>query len=304
MRSKGPRFAAALLGWFAQNGRTLPWRNTTNAYHVLLSEIMLQQTQVSRVLEKFPSFLALFPTLEALANAPQRSVVVAWRGMGYNNRAIRLHRLARLLVRNHSGRVPALFEALIVLPGIGRYTANALLSSVHGKDAAIVDVNVQRVLSRVFWRMPDVAAMQEERNVWMLAEELLPRGNAYRWNQALMDFGALICTARAPACGSCPMARICASVATMKRRTSAPAASEPSLGGVPNRVYRGMIVERLRARNGARRIRLDLLGKSIYTRFTRRHRRWLEQIVLSLERDGLVRLHGAGPFSRRFVSLA
>src|SRR5512142_865318 len=107
IKSRGPRFASALLTWFSENGRTLPWRNTTNAYHILLSEIMLQQTQVSRVMEKFPAFLALFPTLEALANAEQRSVVVAWRGMGYNNRAIRLHRLAQLLVREHSGRLPA-----------------------------------------------------------------------------------------------------------------------------------------------------------------------------------------------------
>ena len=143
----------AVLRWYRQNGRTLPWRGEQDPYRVLVSEVMLQQTQVSRVLEKYPLFLKQFPTLRALARAERSSVIRAWRGMGYNNRAVRLHLLAQTVVNSHGGVLPRTEEELTLLPGIGRYTARALLSSVFHIPVPVVDVNVHRFFSRLFWPM-------------------------------------------------------------------------------------------------------------------------------------------------------
>jgi A/G-specific adenine glycosylase len=303
-KARPRRLVRTLLHWYTAHGRDLPWREISNPYHILVSEVMLQQTQVSRVLERYHLFLRRFPSIRSLARASQREVVVAWQGMGYNNRAVRLHQLARIVEHRHGGTLPADHDALLGLPGIGKYTAHALLSSAFGQQVAVVDVNIHRVLSRVFWKMTAVEDVRGKREIWTLASRLLPRGAAYRWNQALMDIGATICTARNPACSCCPVARMCRSRGAMVNHTARPLRIEPLLGGVPNRIYRGRIIRELSQRNGHGRTRVDFLGKRIYPRFGRRDERWLSGLLAGLQRDGLITLQGTGSLSRCHVSLA
>ncbi len=304
-QNKQRKVVRAILLWYRRRGRKLPWRTISSergAYHILISEIMLQQTQVSRVLLKYPKFLKVFPSLRTLARASQKDIVLAWRGMGYNNRAVRLHKFAKAVVEHHQGKIPATFDALIRLPGIGKYTANALLSSAFGKQLPIVDVNVRRVLSRIFWKMKSTAATRSEKEIWDRAGKMIPKGKAYDWNQALMDLGAMICTARNPMCSECPVARFCSSAFAMKRSVNVRSKREPSLGGVPNRIYRGRVVNHLR--NARTSVRLDVLGKEIHPAFSFKHESWLRQLLAGLTKDGLIRISGNGSPKTRRVSLA
>jgi A/G-specific adenine glycosylase len=204
------RFRRALLAWYARHGRDLPWRRTRVPYRVLVSEIMLQQTQVERVIPKYRQFLRVFPSLRALAAADVEDVRRLWYPLGYNIRPVRLHAIARETMARYGGRLPADGEALRALPGIGRYTAGALLSFAYGRDAAILDTNVRRVLGRVFFGRRRLARTRGDRSFWDLAESLVPAGRAYDFNQALMDFGATWCTPRRPRCSRCPMRGFCA----------------------------------------------------------------------------------------------
>ena len=201
-------FQRRLLAWYRRYRRDLPWRRTRDPYHILVSEIMLQQTQVSRVLPKYREWLTKYPSLESLARASVREVREAWYPLGYNIRPVRLREIARAALRHHGGKIPDTREELLELKGIGPYTAGAVLSFAYGRDAAILDTNVRRVLRRVF--LGDRSAPTNA-VLWELAEALLPRGEAYDFNQSLMDFGATVCTARKPRCPACALARICAS---------------------------------------------------------------------------------------------
>lgn len=201
------RFREALLRWYARHRRDLPWRRTRDPYHVLVSEIMLQQTQVERVIPKYHEFLARYPTLADLAAAPVDEVRRTWYPLGYNIRPVRLHGIAREAVARYGGRLPDDDGALLALDGIGRYTAGAVLSFAFGRRAPILDTNVRRVLGRVFSGKDGRAVSTA--GLWRLAELLLPRARAYDFNQALMDFGATWCTARKPLCLPCPMRRFC-----------------------------------------------------------------------------------------------
>ena len=204
------KFQRALLAWYASHGRDLPWRRTRVPYRVLVSEIMLQQTQVERVIPKYRQFLRAYPSLRALAAADVDDVRRLWYPLGYNVRPVRLHAIARETMARYGGRLPDEGEALRALPGIGRYTAGALLSFAYGRDAAILDTNVRRVLGRVFFGPRRLARMRGDRRLWDLAESLVPPGRAYDFNQALMDFGATWCTPRTPRCPRCPMRWFCA----------------------------------------------------------------------------------------------
>ena len=204
-------FQRRLLAWYARHGRDLPWRRTRDPYRVLVSESMLQQTQVDRVVPKYHQFLERYPTLEDLAGARARDVRQLWYPLGYNIRPVRLHQIARETVARYGGRLPDTTEGLRGLPGIGRYTAGAVLSFAYGKDAAILDTNVRRVLSRVFIGPRRMQRLRGEKAYWDLAEALVPPGRAYDFNQALMDFGATWCSPRAPRCAPCPMKRFCVS---------------------------------------------------------------------------------------------
>lgn len=293
----------AILRWYSRNGRTLPWRNITDPYRILVSEVMLQQTQVSRVLMKYPEFLRRFPSVRKLAAAKQREVVIAWRGMGYNNRAVRLHRLAKTLMLKYGGTLPSSFEDLIALPGIGKYTAHALLVSVFRKNIPLVDVNVQRLFSRVFWRMMTTADMRPVNEIWELAGQLVPKQRAYDWNQALMDLGATICTARMPTCGVCPLGMLCSSNGAMKGTTPSLRKQEPMRDGIPNRLYRGRIIETLRQHPEGKKLPSDVVGRTIHPEYTTKHRRWLDSLLTALVKDGLIKRSGGRTWNEQRISL-
>jgi A/G-specific adenine glycosylase len=204
------RFQRALLAWYRRHRRDLPWRRTRDPYRILVSEIMLQQTQVERVVPKYRQFLERYPTLEILAQARPAAVRKLWYPLGYNARPLRLHAIACEAVARYGGRLPEDGDALKQLPGIGRYTMGALLSFAFGRDAPIVDTNVRRVLGRIFLGPRRLRRLQGDAPLWALSTSLLPPGRAYDWNQALMDFGATWCTPRAPRCSRCPMRTFCA----------------------------------------------------------------------------------------------
>lgn len=202
-------FQEELLTWFRQNGRDLPWRRTRDPYRVLVSEVMLQQTQVERVRGYYRRFLREYPTVQDLASARPAAVRQAWDGLGYYNRAANLHRAARTIVGEHRGRFPRRLEELRALPGVGRYTAGAVASFAFGEAAPILDTNVRRVLTRLFVKRKPASAAALDRRLWALAEAAIPAGEAWAFNQALLDFGATLCTARAPKCPACPMRCLC-----------------------------------------------------------------------------------------------
>jgi A/G-specific adenine glycosylase len=206
------RFQRQLLHWYARHGRDLPWRHTQDPYRVLVSEVMLQQTQVERVLEYYPRFLRRYPSIEALAQSSEFEVREAWEGLGYYARARNLHRAARQLAEEHDGRVPGDPNLIRGLPGVGRYTAGAVLSFAFGKDAAILDTNAARVLTRVFAVRRPHARSALHRRLWQLAETVTPAGKADQFNQAIMDLGAMICRSRSPRCAICPVRTCCRSV--------------------------------------------------------------------------------------------
>lgn len=205
------RFRRKLAAWYRKAARDLPWRRTRDPYAVLVSEFMLQQTQVARVLEYYEPFLSRYPTVRHLARARPATVREAWDGLGYYRRAANLHRLAREVVARHGGEIPRASEDLRRLPGVGAYTAGAVSTFAFERPAAAVDTNVARVLGRVFRGRDGVKGAAGAKAVTRLAEELQPRGGGAAWtfNQALMELGALVCTARAPRCGECPVRSLC-----------------------------------------------------------------------------------------------
>jgi A/G-specific adenine glycosylase len=204
-------FRRKLLGWYRQHGRDLPWRQTRDPYRILVSEVMLQQTQVDRVLPKYQEWLDRYPSFAALAAAPEADVSAAWRPLGYNVRPRRLHAIARESVARYGGELPGDEATLRSFKGIGAYTAGAVLSFAFGQRAAILDTNVARVLFRMFVGSGDLKSHAMRRHLWEVSRTVLPmRHHVFDFNQALMDFGATLCTARKPRCPVCPMRNGCA----------------------------------------------------------------------------------------------
>jgi A/G-specific adenine glycosylase len=204
------RFRQRLLAWYRRHGRDLPWRRTDDPYHILVSEVMLQQTQVDRVLPKYGEWLQKYPSLQALAAAPEHEVAETWRPLGYNIRPRRLHSIAREAVAKYGGELPADEDTLRSFKGIGAYTAGAIRSFAFRERAAILDTNVARVLFRVFIGAGDPKSHAMKRRLWAVSEALVPARDVFDFNQALMDLGALVCVARNPKCLVCPMAKSCA----------------------------------------------------------------------------------------------
>jgi A/G-specific adenine glycosylase len=214
------RFRRNLLAWYRRNGRDLPWRKTEDPYHILVSEIMLQQTQVDRVLPKYHEWLGKYPSLEVLAEAPPDDVSETWYPLGYNIRPRRLQSIAQQAVEQYGGRLPSDRDTLLAFKGIGAYTAGAIRSFAFRERAAILDTNVARVLYRIFVgqrtrprsrRPADPKSHAMKKHLWAVSEAVLPVKHAFDFNQALMDFGAMHCSARKPLCRPCPMARFCRS---------------------------------------------------------------------------------------------
>lgn len=211
-------FQRRLLRWYLRHGRDLPWRRTRDPYRILVSEVMLQQTQVERVKEYYPRFLTRFPTVAALAAAGPGEVREAWAGLGYYARSRNLHQAARTMVTSHQGKVPRSPEAIRALPGVGPYTAGAVRSFAFGDAAAILDTNAARVLQRVFGVRGDRRRARVLRRLWSLATAVTPARRAYDFNQAIMDLGATVCRARVPQCLRCPMRGICRSATARRGR--------------------------------------------------------------------------------------
>jgi len=197
-------FRTRLLAWYDAHARDLPWRESRDPYRVWLSEIMLQQTRVAAVIEHYREFLQRFPTIEKLAAAREASVLAAWSGLGYYRRARMLHAAAKVVVRELGGKFPATAEGLLALPGVGRYTAEAIASIAFGEAVAVVDGNVERALQRTSGQRLAGEAL------WNAAEELLDRERPGDFNQAMMELGATVCTPRAPGCLTCPVVDLCA----------------------------------------------------------------------------------------------
>jgi len=204
------RFRASLLAWYDVHRRALPWRETRDPYRIWLSEVMLQQTRVAAVTERYQEFLRRFPTAQKLARASESSVLAAWSGLGYYRRARLLHTAAKVVVRQCGGRIPASFTELQSLPGIGRYTAAAIASIAFGEPVAVVDGNVERVLQRVTGKNAGNG------DLWRTAEQMLDRKRPGDFNQAMMELGATVCTPRNPACLTCPVRELCATRGEIK----------------------------------------------------------------------------------------
>ncbi len=235
-----------VFDWFAHHQKKLPWRSKTpNPYIVLLSEVMLQQTQTSRIVEKLPHFLNQFPTLQSLAQATNKQIILAWQGLGYNNRALRLRDCAKIIVENHHGVIPDNIDTLRTLPGIGAYTASAIASFAYFHNVPVVDVNIKRIFSRLLHNVTNNHDIVSEKEAWEIAKTLLPDNHGNIWHQALMDIGSLFCTARLPRCLECPLSSFCQSAFTIVESKKA-RKSEPMHRFVPHRIWRGKIIELLR----------------------------------------------------------
>ena len=203
-------FRSRILRWFRHHGRDLPWRRTRDPYRIVVSEFMLQQTQVSRVEAYYHRFLERYPSIESLAAAPPAAVRESWEGLGYYRRVVNLHRLAQEVVRDHAGVIPEEPAELRRLPGVGRYTAGAVASFAFERSTPAVDTNVGRVLRRAFHPRAPKKSMIDR--LWHTAEQIVPRRGKTAWafNQAIMELGALICTAREARCAECPVRTVCA----------------------------------------------------------------------------------------------
>lgn len=284
------RIHRTLISWYRAHARDFPWRRTRDPYVIMISEIMLQQTQADRVEHKLPVFLKRFPTAGALARARRSSVIRAWQGMGYNRRAVHLHNAAKAIADR--GAFPDDMASLRALPGIGRYTASAIMCFAHGAEVPVVDVNIRRVLARLSKKRASFHDLPGEHDIWALAEKWLPAKNVYQWNQALMDIGARFCKVRSVECSACPLRTLCPSRATLSVLESPRTArrvSEPMHKEIPHRIWRGRIVHALRSRTFAD---VRALTKAIDPTCSALDVRVIETLVKKLERDGLVRRTG------------
>jgi A/G-specific adenine glycosylase len=264
---------------------------------------MLQQTQVERVLPKYHQFLTAFPTLVELANATTAEVISVWVPLGYNRRAVNLQAIARQVIAEYDGRLPETVEGLLKLKGIGRYTAGAIACFAYRQQVATVDTNIYRVLHRVFLGLEHPEPKLNTEAMFSFAADVLPAGQAYNWNQALMDMGATICTSANPQCARCPLQECCAAYQEMSQQSLFPsgavvrqlrkvAEKKASYTTQPftssNRYFRGRAVAHLRTLARSETLPLNELGLVLKADFQVEDLPWLEKIVAGLQRDGLI----------------
>jgi A/G-specific adenine glycosylase len=279
-----------LITWYRCHRRDLPWRYTRDPYRVLVSEVMLQQTQAERVIPKYLDFIERFPTVQALADAPASEVIRAWSGLGYNRRALNLQRAARAVVDEWGGVMPRDPHDLAMLPGIGPYTAGAVACFAFEQDVGFVDTNIRRVLHRLLLGPELPAPKLTPRQTETVAHEVVPAGRGYEWNQALMELGATLCRARTTECERCPLEDVCVARPTIQQVL----ASNPRAGNKPeprfettSRYFRGRIVHALRDTNHDG-LTLSELGHILKTDFEPSDTEWVARHVAGLVRDGLV----------------
>ena len=242
VQAVSPETQAAILAWYDARGRSLPFRGQRDPYAILVSEVMAQQTQISRVSEQWATFMATFPTVESLADAPTADVLRAWRGLGYNRRALNLQRAARVIVSEHGGTVPPSLDDLLRLPGVGPYTARAVAALAFGQAVGPVDTNVRRVLGRLV-RADGAASVRELQSI---ADRSVPPARPADWTHALMDIGATVCRPNAPRCAECPAARWCPSATRVTRRVRRGDAAAGASFASTSRWLRGRILDQLR----------------------------------------------------------
>ncbi len=293
----------SLLRWYSASQRDLPWRTTHDPYAILVSEIMLQQTQVDRVLPKYHQFLTAFPTLADLAAASTAEVISVWVPLGYNRRAINLQAIARQVMTEYNGHIPDSIDELLKLKGIGRYTAGAIACFAYRKQVATVDTNIRRVLHRIFLGLEHPTPKLNDSQMLTLAEQVLPVDEAYHWNQALMDLGATICTSNNPQCTHCQLQTDCSAYAEMSQHSLFPSGTvlrqlrkvaekktpyqtQPFTSS--NRYFRGRTVAFLRSLPPGERIPLADLGTHLKLTFNDADLPWLQKLVDDLAKDGLV----------------
>ena len=272
--------------WWDSEKRDLPWRISRDPWAILVSEFMLQQTQASRVVEKYKTFLKRFPNPTTCANSTPGKVIELWSGLGYNRRAINLHRTAKIIAEKHKGTVPDELSLLLDLPGIGDYTARAILAFSFEKDVAVVDVNVKRVLSRLEGR---TLSMEEAQSI---ADQNLPTGEGWRWNQAMIEIGATICTARKTKCDKCPLKETC--TWTKNQAATDPAISVKSkkletFEG-SDRQGRGKLINALRNEPIMEKDAPQIFG------WPNDHKR-CKRVLEKLEKDGLIVIADSGKIS-------
>ncbi len=292
--------ARTLLAWFERYGRaTLPWRTNRAPYRIVVSEFMLQQTQVERVVPIFEAFVARWTNFRALAAASQADVVRAWQGLGYNSRAVRLHRLAKAVEGRYDGNVPRDEATLRTLPGVGVYTARAIATFAFNADVVAFDTNVRRIVHRTQLGL-EWPPLADEAALDLLATRLLPAGKGYAFNSALMDLGATLCTARAPKCLLCPLQKMCAAapvdaawLAQAAARYARPRSPQERVRfEATTRYVRGRVIDRLRALAAEEKISLlDLYGELGPT-LEHHDAVAVERIALALERDGVIERSG------------
>lgn len=294
------QFQKLLLEWYETEKRDLPWRKTRDPYRILVAEIMLQQTQVDRVIPKYHEFLEAFPDIAALAAAPTAEVIRRWASLGYNRRAVNLQAAAREALERFGGQLPEDPALLLSLKGIGRYTANAIATFAFEQQVPVVDTNVNRILARVAGRPEPLP----EKEAWELAARSLPDGRAYPWNQALMDLGATVCTARAPACLICPVFSVCKTRGVHSRSAALQIDLEPGLVAErkpayrseryegSSRYFRGKAVDVLRALKSGEGLTAGQIGAAIKPDFSPDDREWAERLVAGLCRDFLAVMDG------------
>jgi A/G-specific adenine glycosylase len=280
---------SGLLAWWHANRRDLPWRHTRDPYRIMVSEIMLQQTQVDRVIPYFHAWLETFPTVYELAAAPTAEVIRMWKGLGYNRRAVNMQRTAQAVVER-GGTFPETIEELLALPGIGPYTAGAIACFAFEQDVAFIDTNMRRVIHRLFVGVDIPKPTATDREVMEIAAAVLPHGNAWNWNQGIMEFGALHCTARKPLCIICPLQDECNAFPAIQAALAENGKPARTTKATPfeqtNRYFRGRIVDALRAHEGEG-VALDEIGPLLRDDFSEEHMTWLVELVNGLERDGL-----------------
>ena len=257
-QKKVKEFQNYIFDWWRNNVRDLPWRHTHDPYKIWISEVMLQQTQVSRILPRYAEFIDRFPSVESLAQAKTSDVLRLWKGIGYNRRALYLKKGAEVIMDTHKGIMPNKEQELLSLPGIGTYTARAILVFAYKQDVAMVDTNIRQIITHFFFQ----DAPQTEKNVQYVADQLVPKGKSWEWHQALMDYGALrLHSGRRP---------------ERSRRTVQPFRDS-------NRFYRGRIMDLLREKSW-KTDQLIEYGENVY----HKPKEFLKEIIQGLEKDGLI----------------
>jgi A/G-specific adenine glycosylase len=285
-----------LFTWYTIHARLLPWRKTDHPYHVLISEIMLQQTQVERVTEKYQEFLHTFPSITTLAQAPTNEVIRIWAGLGYNRRALFLQKTARTIHSTYQNKFPETLKELITLPGIGDYTARAILSFAFDQPVPMMDTNHRRIYTRIFFGL----AEKKDSELLQIGEKLIStifkqeiknipfgkkKSNMYHWNQLLMDFGSIMCTSTNPKCMHCPIQSHCKAYPKSLTEFTREKKKKKTTTSIPfrqtDRYYRGRIIDLLRNKK-------TIAIKTLYTSFSDIPKKRIHHIIKKLIQDGLI----------------